>query len=219
MEIIKKIIEKESVKWFPEYIKIDIDRHLQVIETIGKYYCNSFKIDKNNEDTINQMLLYFTGSEKCRYELNKGIFLVGGIGTGKTLLFKIFKIYTSSLLKKNSFQSYTTMDVVENVAISGLEYLKIFSDNLQGNRAVPIRCYIDDIASSNEKVNYYGTDINVIERLLSLRYNVYQKYGVLTHVSSNKYPKTLEDIYDSRMTDRFVEMFNVLELKGNSRRN
>lgn len=217
---IEKIIEqiKTEPKNEISTINIDWNKHSKLIVQIANKYVYNYKVDDNNKEVLKDMLLYFTGNENFNGSLNKGLMLVGGVGTGKSLLFKIFKEYTMNVIRNNSFQMHSAIDIIDNVNTTGVEYLKQYSHNYDGRHAYPIRCYIDDIACINETVKHYGTDINVIEQLLSLRYNIYEKYGTLTHISTNKYPNQLTDVYDQRITSRMNEMFNILELKGNDYR-
>ena len=108
--------------------------------------------------------------------------------------------------------NHTGQDIIDNVSINGVEFLEKFNHNYDR----PITCYIDDIASRNEKIKYYGTEVNVMEQLLSIRYNAFCRYRKLTHISSNLYPNDFKNIYDIRTIDRMKEMFNIIELKGGS---
>ena len=49
-----------------------------------------FVVDDNNRDVIRQMHLYITGSDNCKWNVNKGIYLAGKVGCGKTLLMLSF---------------------------------------------------------------------------------------------------------------------------------
>ncbi len=224
MKSIKEIINTDQIKKHEmKQINIDWNSHAKMILNIAKTFESEYVINEHNKDVFKSLLLYFTGNSefetvKKEYSLNKGIMLVGNTGTGKSLIFKIFKQYTMHILRVNSFQEHTSIDIIDNVNISGIEYLNKYSHNRDNNKAYPITCYIDDIASKNEKIKHYGTDLNVIEQLLSLRYNVYEKYGKLTHTSSNFYPTQLKEIYEDRIISRMSEMFNVIELKGSDYR-
>ncbi len=201
-------------------IPVDWSTHSKGIIKIAEHYEPNFEVTKENENILRLMLLYFTGNPLFETEtkgsLNKGIMLVGGVGTGKSLLFKIFQSYTRNILLTNSFQNFTAIDIVDSVNINGVEWMQQFSHNVVDKISRPIRCYIDDIASRQENVMHFGTKTNVIEQLLSLRYNVFERYGTLTHVSTNLYPASMAEFYESRIIDRMKEMFNIIELGGES---
>jgi predicted ATPase len=48
------------------------------------------------------ILLYFVGSDKTPYDLDKGLLVLGGVGSGKTMMFDIMKVYLTQW-RKNSF--------------------------------------------------------------------------------------------------------------------
>ena len=225
---IREIFEKGisfSEKEIIDRVPIDWDKHSKGILNIAKSLEPNFKINENNKKILKLLLLYFTGNELFSNELEehtgnkgslgKGIMLVGGVGSGKTLLFKIFKKYTG-MLRVNSFQFYNALEIIDEVNISGINYLDKFNNNHDGIKSNPITCYIDDIAAANEKVKHFGTDHNVIEQLLSIRYNILNRYHKLTHISTNKFPSELADVYGERVIDRLIEMFNIIELDGKS---
>jgi len=193
-------------------IIIDWSEHSKGILNIARNLEPNFEVTEDNKAILKQLLLYFTGSKESHLDLNKGLFLVGGIGTGKSLLFDVFKIYTAEILRINSFQYHFANEIINNVNINGIEKLELYNFN----NGFPITCYIDDIASKTEKIKHYGTEINVIEQLLNIRYQVFNRFRKLTHISSNKYPAEMKEIYDLRIVDRFKEMFNIIEINGKS---
>lgn len=196
-------------------VKINWLQHSRKIIEIANIFEHNYEVNDSNKNVLKQLLLYFTGNKEFSGDLTKGIMLVGSTGTGKSLLFKIFKYYTMNIIKTNGYQMHTAIDIIDGVNAYGVEYLQLYSHNLDNKIPHPIRCYIDDIASKNETVMNYGTQIKVIEQLLSMRYNIFEKYGTLTHVSSNKLPSQMKELYEERIISRMAEMFNVIELKGN----
>ncbi len=193
-------------------IKIDHETHYNGIVNIFKHFEPGFIETEKIKSTIQKLLYYFTGSGLFDGSLKKGIMLIGPVGTGKSLIFKVFKAYTGKILRTNSFQYHFSHEIIDNVNVNGVEFLEKYNHNFDN----PITCYIDDIASRNEIIKYYGTEVNVMEQLLSIRYNVYSRYRKLTHVTSNKYPSDFKGLYDERIIDRMKEMFNIIELKGKS---
>lgn len=212
------VLQKQIINTVP----INWEQHSRGVLNIARGFEPLFKIDENNKKALRLLLLYFTGNQLFiddleeysgkKGSLSKGVALIGGVGSGKSLLFKIFKEYTSKILYKNSFQLHYASEIKDTVNVNGIDHLEIFNFN----SGFPITCYIDDIASGGESVKHYGTDHNVIEQLLSIRYNVYSRYGKLTHISTNKYPEELKKVYEERIVDRMKEMFNFIEVKGNS---
>jgi hypothetical protein len=203
-------------------LNIDIDMHKVGIMNLFKMHVHDFIIDEDNKKAISLLFNYFIGNKQFCDEngisLSKGIMFCGGVGTGKSVLMKSFKTYTGEILKVNGFQYFDASEIIDSVNIYGVEYLDKFSHNLSSKKANPISCYIDDIISKNEKIKNYGTEISVIEQLISIRYNIFTRYRKLTHFSTNIYPAEMGKYYDERIIDRLTEMCNIIELPGSSRR-
>jgi hypothetical protein len=53
-------------------------------------YFQPFVVDDDNREIITQMWYYIIGSEQCRWDINKGIFMGGKVGCGKTILMHAF---------------------------------------------------------------------------------------------------------------------------------
>lgn len=206
-------------------IPINWNQHSIGIINIAKNLVSNFEINKNNKPILKLLLMYFTGNELFCDELekltgqkgslSKGLYIVGNVGTGKTILVKTFKEYTKNILSRNSFHFINEIDLINLISVEGTKAIDYYGYN-SGN---PITLYIDDFCSKNQKVKFYGQEIDVLDNLLTIRYIVFTKYKKLTHISTNKFPSELLKIYDNRLIDRFVEMFNIVELNGNSFRN
>jgi len=228
MEHIRNVFFKESKKEVPNIIKsIGLNENQDIQHKLGfrnilNDLIKDYNIDDNNFQVIHDLFNYFTGNiEYCKkndIDLNKGLWISGGVGTGKSSLIDAFKLYTGVILMKNSFQYHKASVITDKVNDIGVNYLDYFGNNRYGSNCFPITCYIDDICSKNEKVNNFGTKISVIEYLIDIRYEVYKRFRKLTHFSSNVYPEQLNDYYDIRIIDRLKEMCNVFELAGESRR-
>jgi len=226
MENIQKIINSFSgIDTTPETIikeiKCDIAAHRTGIDKLFNFETNNNFI-KNDE--INRVLdvffYYFTGNktecEKRGIDLDKSIFLSGGVGCGKTLFFTVFKKYTTAILRKNGFQMFSNGIIIDDLNIYGASEFNKFYLNRQGDRDYPITAYIDDIFHRNAIIKNYGTEINVIQQLIEYRYIIYTKFKKLTHFSSNIHPVDFPSVIDLRTADRLHEICNFVEFKGDS---
>lgn len=213
MENIENIFYKGQQEQ-PNIIKsvdVDWDVHSKGVLNIIESKQPNYIIGEEQKKILKYLLQYFTGSSDFPDDLNKGLWIIGNVGSGKTLLFESFKKYTGEILRVNSFNYYTANEIISNTEIEGQSYLSIFSDDMENGKPNPRTVYIDDCFSGSDKIKHYGTDKNVIESIIELRYNVYKKYRKLTHISTNVNPGDVGDLFTDkdRLTSRMQEMFNM----------
>lgn len=194
-------------------MSIEVTRWSDSILKIGNEFVNEFNIDKENENEIYALSLYF--NEKSEFEqfnehfsIQKGIMLLGGVGTGKTLLMRIFQRYLS--LKGKTF-AYKHINQIAN------EYIEIGFSAF--NRFDAKDLWIDEVGLfDKESVKRYGNNVNVLEELIMHRYDRFVFAGVKTHVTSNLTPAQMQSEYDPRIWSRLKEMCNMIPLTGRDRR-
>lgn len=205
-------------------VSINWNQHSNGIVNIMKDLIGKELILTEETKVILSLLLsYFTGSEqfvekyKAIYKqegsLSKGIWLFGSVGSGKTVIMKTMQSYCTQIIKVNGFHFKNEIDIVSDVQTSGNDGLEFYTYNYGS----PNTLCIDDFGSNNERVKYFGNDISVLTNIMTIRYNIFVNNRKLTHVSTNKSPADLMD-YDVRILDRFCEMFNIIELTGESNR-
>jgi len=185
-----------------------------------KYYASknkTFTIDNNNKNFLNQLCRYFTQDEAFETihngDLNKGLFIYGNSGTGKTssltIINQISKKYT---LKNLWFPIIETSEVVMKF-------------NTEKNKDYVIKYYsngnymLDDLGSEPFASNIfiYGKE-DIFIRILEARYIQFITKGTKTYITSNLTLQEIKKRYGLRIEDRFIEMFNILKLDGESRR-
>ena len=198
-------------------VQVDWKHHTHGIMNLIRAKEPNYKLTDTHKEILNYLLQYFTGSNKFPDSLNKGLWVVGNVGSGKTLLFEVFKQYTGEVIRNNSFNYYTANEIISNCETTGTEFLKQFSDNMENNKPYPRTLYIDDCFSGSDKINHYGTVKNVIEQVIELRYNVFKRYRKLTHISTNVLPGDVADLFvdSDRLSSRMEEMFNKIKLDSN----
>jgi len=208
--------------------KIDIDwaGHATGIQTMLKQIEPNYKMTEQHKHVLKLFLLYFTGNMNfITYEmsndkpgdLQKGIWLVGNTGSGKSTIFDVFREYTCNIIRANSFIKYEADGLIEDVKVSGTSVLSQFYHNFtsENKGAKPITLYIDDVWNRPDKVVNFGTTSNVMEQLMGIRYNVFQRYGVRTFISTNKGLSELAEMdIDRRILGRMSEQFNIIELES-----
>jgi len=205
-----------------KHLKIDkenIERHLQYFIKMQKDF---FTFDNDNIEIITELIKYFNGNT-CKYDLNKGICLFGDYGVGKSYIFKAVKNYvngTASITKNRNINSYRIASIEELMSNIGVDNLDSYLRYKELSEWKYINLCIDEFGSELEsKMMHYGTPIKEhIERFIMRRYEDFAGRKSITHATTNLRPEDLQKYYGNRLTDRFVEMFNFVEVKGKSRR-
>ncbi len=145
---------------------------------------------------------------------DKGLCLWGNVGTGKSTMLRIVKEFTKRLGIRRlngcpSFRiSHAADDVSANYEEKGLEGIQTFVES----RAQAF----DDVGSETIPTGHYGTNCNVMQRILQSRYD--RRFSSLTHMTTNFTKADIVTVYGDRCYDRCKEMFNFIEFKGRTLR-
>lgn len=173
-----------------------------------------FKVDENNQVFLNLLCKYFAQDETFetlhKGELQKGLLVTGNHGTGKTSSFQIIQTISQKYnLKQLWFPIAPTSKIVEKY-------------NMEKNKDFIVKRYskgtflFDDLGAEKEASNYGKEDIFI--RILENRYNEFMAKGIKTYITSNLTLQEIRKRYGERVEDRFVQMFNFLEIDGKSKR-
>lgn len=166
-------------------------------------------IDYNNGDAVETLAAYFSGytGEFEEINSNKGILLMGNVGTGKTFIM--------NAMQENPFAPYRVVSV-EQIAneykkggIAALDTYKSVLFNTMKNKYFgneQIGLCIDDVGAETE-AKHYGESINVVVDLLTERYKLRHN---LTHITTNLTINQFREFYGLRVFDRMREMFNIV---------
>jgi predicted ATPase len=198
------------------------EAHFLIIKKIAG---EKWIFDESNKCIYFDLLDYFNGSEnfvKKGYSLEKGILLIGGIGTGKTSIMEHFKKYCFYTNNQNTFRIEESRIINREFVKNGFVGLEKYSTNpeyTEHGNIIPavFNLCIDDLALEREQEANYGNKIDVMSELIGDRYKLLKK-GKFTHATSNLSVDSLREKYKDRISDRFKEMFNILILDGKSRR-
>lgn len=180
---------------------------------IAQRYVPNFKIDDENREVIANLFNYFNGWSGA-YDLKKGLWLAGDIGTGKSTLMYLFSEYLKS--QQNGFKIHICSRISTDYATNG--NLDEYTYNSAGYCGKPVSMCFDELGRETIPANHFGQRLNVVQHIMHVRYSLWQQHGLKTFVTTNCDPSQVELLYGDFVRDRIREMFNIVVLQGKSRR-
>lgn len=211
----KKTTPKDSNNFYEEYIQ----ELKQLFWDTANEVVPGFAIDDNNREIIPNLFYYFIGVEG-KYDLNKGLWIMGGNGTGKTKLLKIFSVFGQKRFQ--GFKVYECMTISNEYATKG--DIDKYTYNQLGayGGQKPTDMGFDELGRETIPANHFGQKLNVMQYILHIRYSLWQSDGIKTYITTNLSTDEVHNLYDGEkdrfISDRCREMFNVVPLLGESRR-
>ena len=186
---------------------------IPIFKALCLYFTNNKEFENLNHEDYNTTGLPFS--------LQKGIWLWGNPGVGKTLIMAMFS--------RNKKQCYRLLQCPKIVASYNLkdnggydairQYARIWLEPVGASNffqdTIGI-CY-NDLGTEPIRAMNYGNEINVMETLFLETYESKVPFHH-RHVTTNLTADQVEACYGVRIKDRIRESFNVLELHGKSLR-
>jgi DNA replication protein DnaC len=182
----------------------DFKACLEYIQANGKQkYGAHFNIQKEDYTLIRKMICYAIRDEeacqKYQIDMNKGILLLGPVGSGKTSLMNLIRDFfptsfrpiiksTREISYEFNQEGYATIDKYGKTE-------KVF-------------CF-DDLGVESS-LKHYGNECNTMGEIILSRYDQYIQSGTITHVTTNLNSVELEKMYGVRVRSRLREMFNLI---------
>ena len=200
-----EIFDKDTIWGNKNYLKFKLIQ-------VGKSIIPDFELKGTNLTEAANILFW----KILGYGTQKGLYLWGSKGIGKTSLFKVYQQWINKIAPfcGNSFQIISVDNLIEAIKANETQkYLLNFDEN---KKATPRHLLINEFGKKANEKNY-GTDIDrQIERFLMQRYEIFTDWNKVTHCTSNINPIELE--FDDLLMDRFVEMFEFHFVDGESLR-
>ena len=168
-----------------------------------------FQIDEHNVEAIDQIAKWMVGDPEFKGDLHRGLLLQGPIGTGKTWTIHTFQILAQALPPEFRFKMIRTQAIAADYEKEGWEGIQQY---LTGNK-----CF-DDLGEEKQEVLNYGTRTNVLQEILSARYERLFTQGTITHGTTNYKLEHFHKIYGARVASRIKEIFNFITMGGPDRR-
>ena len=200
----RKLDKELFLSWFGHHAKEHMNgkgkymnkENYKILETLFGYFCGDENFNKH-------------GIVKGNASIEKGLYIYGSVGTGKTTFFELLKKTGNSLYEKG-FQTDLTF---RNISCGNFVQLFMSSqkhDNLSLDLKLYYknRLYIDDLGVEQLCFNSY----ELIGDILFERY----RNNARTWITTNLTIAQFAERYGKRLEDRFQEMFNVIEWSGKS---
>ncbi len=174
----------------------------------------TFVFDDHNKLVLDNLVKYFIYDSSSNYRLNKGIFLFGDVGRGKTFLLTSLQVFCCAYGLDSGFSTIDMKHIARDVQKNGTGSVEIYT---QGNKMY------DDVGFE-ERALHFGNNICVFTELINMCYRKFTSTGKLCHVTSNLSPDaniglgTIHEKYGARVDSRCKEMFNFVYLGGNDKR-
>ncbi len=194
--------------------KVDLIPYKKLFIQVADYYSKgTFVIDTRNKDIIQSLFLYFL-KQPGPLDTRKGLWLAGPVGTGKSTLMYVFSKFMQTL--RLGFRVYVCSQITTEYAMNG--DLSRYLDNAGWSSMGPVDMCFDEVGREPIPARYYGNGMNVMQHIFHIRYSYWQQFGLKTYVTTNLLPEDVECKYGDYIRDRRGEMFNLIELNGESRR-
>lgn len=198
----------------------DFDSHKTIYGAIAGA---SYQYDDEIKVIITKLIHYFNGDDTCGLSLEKGLMIIGGLGSGKTTLMENIRKYLGYTMSPNVFRMAESRDICKEFAKDGFGGIEKFGMNPTVNSAgivmpQPYHLCIDDFGIEAEYSKHYGTETNPVAEVLLDRYKIMKSFSKATHIITNLTADNQKGRYSDRIVDRFKEMFNIITLKSKSRR-
>lgn len=169
----------------------------------GQNRLHRFEWDANVEQVARRLFEYSASQTS-----NRGIALVGKYGCGKTLLMRAFVEMHNNFVVANQLRVSTYRYAI------AADLFRVCADPMRFDEYSVGPLVIDELGREELVGKNYGTTVSPVIDLLFKRYEV----GAPTHITSNFKLESLIENYGKMLGDRFREMFEFVEMSGNSRR-
>lgn len=237
IDIIKAVQEVKNSKGFQEngffgmkrYCRneFELSEYMQLVEALGRMHRPEFVIDVNNRFLYENFVKWLCGDETMQAldintkkvtkgKMNKGIYIAGPTGTGKSVCMEVMRAFAYSQKFNIQYGDLKRYIMWSNMTAKRIvtEFVKTSSIHEFAN--MHILC-IDDLGSEPTEAVSMGNRMNVLQNVIEERG---EHANFLTLITSN-YPlphAKLNSLYGERTTQRLQAMCNYFELTGKSRR-
>ena len=188
----------------------DFKKILTYLDAKGKLlFGNHFKIYEEDHAIIFKLSNYFiqdkTNCRKHKIDPKKGILLSGPVGCGKTSMMKLLKYL---IPYQRPYSVIPCRNIVFGFNHIGYKIIEDYGDS---------QFYCFDDLGIEPKGRHYGNECNVLGEVMLSRYEIFQKFRIKTHATTNLNARELELLYGCRVRSRMRQMFNLIAFPKESK--
>jgi len=211
-EFLREEAKKKGIKWNADVKNLRYDDAANMWHEAGKSIVGSAYRDVEPELT-EQLIKFLLRDKSFKGDMDRGILIVGGHGTGKTVYMKIL-LTLFTFIHHIRTPSYTGKQIEAYMRLPEEDQRRV---NLQRAFLLPTFLF-DDLGEELNRVMVYGTEIEIGKEILTQRYNEFTSSGSITFITTNIHTDNLSDKYGHRVESRMNEMFNFFALEGEDMR-
>lgn len=203
------------------------DDLLAEAEAVGKFRTEDFVIDKGLQFAYTNVARWFVGDPAMlamnpktgmaeRGDLNKGLYISGRTGCGKTWMMDIFTYLAREHVLRVDISGKSAIMNIRSCRADEITSRFIQNADLGAYVGEPMML-INDLGAEPKEVLYMGNRIDVLRQVLERRADDPSK---LTFITSN-FPMNADAIkerYGERVFSRLSQMCNYIEINGNDKR-
>lgn len=168
-----------------------------------------FKLHKEDLPVIIPLIAWMLRDEDVatQFDINlqKGIFLGGPVGAGKTRTMQLINYLTTP---DRGYRIYNCAHIGIEFADKGPSIIKKYTyESFEKDQGTPLHYCFDDLGKEID-TKHYGTSCNIMEQIIMGRYEQFISHGMITHITSNLSADEIEARYGLSVRSRMREMFN-----------
>ena len=179
----------------------------------------NFDVAKADKNVLNSIFAWVWRLDKLNtlgLDYNKGLFLYGALGRGKSMTLQALRKYMTTICKEVRQFDYRIGMWWKSASELANIYAAEGQPDLIRYAASDVNLCIDELGREPNPASNYGTKMNVIQFLLQLRYD--NRRTSVTHITTNMRVEDIAGAYGDYVADRCLEMFNFIEFNGQSYR-
>lgn len=207
-----------------KFMPYDQKEAMGLLERIGRTMGGEFTVDADNRFLYENLIRWAhndpsflcndpSGKRAISGRTDRGIYISGPTGTGKTWAMRVLARYCSLMELRVAAGDKAMFLSWDNVRASRLCSAYAEEGTLQcADRDI---LGIDDLGAEQTETMYMGSRLNVLQSVLEERGD---RRDRLTFITSNIPMSRLADRYEERVASRVRQMCNYFELRGQDRR-